>query len=152
MSSTQFLVLDPQLRDWVLLPIVVVMFFVSCFRHYAMGLLVTERPPQLDSHIEQQLLTRSRVLRTNYTKIPQESYQMRKKYFQDKFTVTDDNNASPLEAAMDPSNLSEAMKKNMAMIVSQVLLMTWINYFFSGFVLGLFTCGFYLLFSHFVIS
>eukprot|EP00012_Vannella_robusta_P003480 CAMPEP_0206189844 /NCGR_PEP_ID=MMETSP0166-20121206/4397_1 /ASSEMBLY_ACC=CAM_ASM_000260 /TAXON_ID=95228 /ORGANISM="Vannella robusta, Strain DIVA3 518/3/11/1/6" /LENGTH=99 /DNA_ID=CAMNT_0053605811 /DNA_START=60 /DNA_END=359 /DNA_ORIENTATION=- len=98
-----------------------------------MKLMVNEKEPELDSHVEQQLLARSRVLRSNYFMIPKHSYMMRKQYFYEKFTEgTESNNTtSPLEAAMDPSNLSEAMKKNMAMILSQVLLMTWVNYFFS---------------------
>jgi hypothetical protein len=37
---------------------------------------------------------------------------------------------------MDPSNMVDMMKKNMVMIVPQIFLMTWVNYFFSGFVCG----------------
>lgn len=131
---SDFLVLDPQLRDWVLVPIVIVMFLVSCFRHYLVNLVVSDQTPELDTYKDKQLLTRSQILRRNHTKISKTSYQMRKHYLYEKLHKEDGQNASPL-GAMDSSNLSEAMKKNMAMIVSQILLMGWINYFFSGFVL-----------------
>lgn len=39
MTSTQSLFLDPALRDWVLLPIFVVMIMVGILRHYATLLL-----------------------------------------------------------------------------------------------------------------
>ena len=38
-ASTQSLFLDPALRDWVLLPIFIVMIMVGVLRHYATILL-----------------------------------------------------------------------------------------------------------------
>lgn len=39
----------------------------------------------------------------------------------------------------DPQQMDvmmEGMKKNLAMMIPQMIMMGWINYFFSGFVLG----------------
>jgi predicted Abi (CAAX) family protease len=41
------LVLDPQIRDWVLIPIVVVMFLVGVLRHFATKLVKSE--PKTDA-------------------------------------------------------------------------------------------------------
>lgn len=37
---------------------------------------------------------------------------------------------------MEPNNMVEMMKRNVMMIVPQLLIMAGVNYFFSGFVLG----------------
>lgn len=134
MAASGFLLLDPQLRDWVLLPIVAVMFLVSCFRHYVTKLISSETETQIDSHKEQQLLARSRVLRGNFPKLSERSFLMRKNYLYRKLT-TDSEDAPPSLGAMDPTLLSETLKRNLLMIASQMLLMAWVNYFFSGFVL-----------------
>jgi len=134
MAQGEFLLLDPQLRDWVLLPIVAVMFLVSCFRHYLTKLISSETETQVDSHKEQQVLARSRVLRGNFPKLSEKAFQMRKNYLYRKLTI-DTEDAAPSLGAMDPSMLSETLKRNLLMIASQMLLMAWVNYFFSGFVL-----------------
>jgi hypothetical protein len=46
-ASTQSLFLDPALRDWVLLPIFIVMIMVGILRHYATLLL--QSPPKSES-------------------------------------------------------------------------------------------------------
>ncbi len=38
---------------------------------------------------------------------------------------------------MDPNNMMNMMKANTVMTVPQLFIMAWVNYFFSGFVLGL---------------
>ena len=54
MAMSQSLFLDPALRDWVLLPIFVVMIMVGILRHYATLLLQsTPKPEPLKSIREQ---------------------------------------------------------------------------------------------------
>jgi len=135
-------VLDTQIRDWVLIPIVVVMFLVAIFRHHVTKLMRTERKADLKSIKEAQILLRSKRLRANYNKIPSNSFFIRKSFFNNKeiglFREKPQDSSAPNPMAnpmMDPSNMMDMMKKNMVMLVPQMFLMTWVSYFFSGFVL-----------------
>eukprot|EP00027_Filamoeba_sp_ATCC50430_P012616 CAMPEP_0168573772 /NCGR_PEP_ID=MMETSP0413-20121227/18716_1 /TAXON_ID=136452 /ORGANISM="Filamoeba nolandi, Strain NC-AS-23-1" /LENGTH=237 /DNA_ID=CAMNT_0008607051 /DNA_START=46 /DNA_END=756 /DNA_ORIENTATION=+ len=138
------LVLDPQIRDWVLIPIVVVMFMVAIFRHNITKLMRSDRKPELKSIKETQTLLRARRLKANANKIPGFAFASRKQFFNDKetgiFKEKPQQAQDPLALAannpmMDPNNMMDMMKKNMAMVVPQILLMSWVSYFFSGFVL-----------------
>jgi hypothetical protein len=51
-SSVVELVLDPQIRDYVLLPIVLIMFFISLFRHYVSILISSEKKLELKKVME----------------------------------------------------------------------------------------------------
>jgi len=142
-SPTDSLVLDAKIRDWVLIPIVVVMFMVAIFRHHVTKLMKTERKADLKAIKEAQILMRARKLKMNANKIPQNSFLIRKSFFNNKeigiFREKPQDGAAPNPLAnnpmMDPSNMVDMMKNNMAMIVPQIFLMSWVNYFFSGFVL-----------------
>jgi len=141
MGSSDLLVLDSQIRDWVLIPIVVVMFLIAILRHnITMLLRTTERKIDLKSVKEAQILLRVKRLKTNANKISLSSFRMRKYFFNDKETgVFRDRGSSPTNPLanpmMDPTVMVDMMKKNMAMIIPQILPMAWVNYFFSGFVL-----------------
>ena len=111
-----------------------------------------------------QTLMRVRRFRASANKIPLQSFRARKTFFNDKdngllkeryswitrncriflrynlFRQAPQQNAvdkmmmnNPM---MDPSNVVEMLKRNMLMIVPQLLIMAGVNYFFSGFVLG----------------
>eukprot|EP01114_Cavostelium_apophysatum_P009618 TRINITY_DN2282_c0_g1_i1.p1 TRINITY_DN2282_c0_g1~~TRINITY_DN2282_c0_g1_i1.p1 ORF type:complete len:288 (-),score=59.28 TRINITY_DN2282_c0_g1_i1:11-874(-) len=140
--------LDTAIRDWVLIPIVAVMFVVAIFRHYTTKLLQTHKKPEFKQIVEAQMFLRARRLKMNHNKIPHSSFLMRKHFFGNKenglFRERPvPQNSDPLanmtnpmtNPMMDPSNMVDMMKKNMAMIVPQMFLMTWVSYFFSGFVL-----------------
>jgi hypothetical protein len=144
--SCSEIILDNKIRDWVLIPIVLVVFLVSILRHYITKLMKVDVKMDLKSIKENQILLRSKRLRTNFNKIPYHSFLMRKYFFnnkengifkekenpssQDPFVMMTQNN--PM---MDPNKVMEMMKGNMAMIIPQLFLMFWINHFFSGFVL-----------------
>jgi len=136
--------LDPKIRDWVLIPIVVVMFLVAILRHNVTKLLRSDKKvTDLKGIRDAQILIRARRLRANANKIPVASFRMRKSYFNDKENgllkdrpAAANAMANPMaNPMMDPSNMADMMKKNVAMVVPQLLLMGWVNYFFSGFVL-----------------
>jgi len=139
------LVLDTQIRDWVLIPIVVVMFMVSVLRHNITKLMRTERKTDMRAIKETQILARAKRLKSNANKIPYHAFAMRKMFFNDKEIglfkerpqpASQDALTNPMmNPMMDQNVMVDMMKKNMAMIVPQILLMAWVNYFFSGFVL-----------------
>jgi ER membrane protein complex subunit 3 len=138
-EADDFLVLDPQLQNWVLFPILLVMFAVSCFRHFLPKLLSSPKTPTVKSYQDRQALARSRIVRENSDKIPASSFYMRRDYLTNTVLVVPPTNPdSPLDnmAAMENFNMGDMVKNNMAMVVSQILMMTWVEYFFSGFVLG----------------
>ncbi|KAK9236747.1 integral membrane protein DUF106-domain-containing protein [Lipomyces kononenkoae] len=150
MVTVPDLVLDPSLRDWVLFPILLVMILVGILRHY-ITLLLQSPPKQLDllAIREQQSLARGASLRSNGKLIPPTSFQSRKIYliqaFKEGVFLKDqealknkDEPKAPPNPLSDPGGMDQMMnmlKGNMAMIVPQTLLMSWINFFFSGFIL-----------------
>jgi len=137
--------LDVKIRDWVLIPIVIVMFIIAILRHNITKLLRTDNKKTTTNDLkairEAQTLLRARRLRSNANKIPPSSFFMRRSFlnspenglFKDKGPSSPTNQlmASPM---MDPTNMVDMMKKNMAMFVPQLLIMAWVNYFFSGFI------------------
>ena len=87
---------------------------------------------------------RARRLRTNGNILPFKSFQLRRQYFNDKQNgvlnlAPKPQSANPLEAMTNPSasnSMVDMMKKNLANLITQPLMMSWVSYFFSGFVLG----------------
>lgn len=137
--------MDPSIRDWVLLPIMFVMVLVGLLRNYATQLMQSVPKTTLKQLREAASLVRGKMLRSaSGSEIPYAAFHYRKQYLAEAFekgvylkTVPtgDGEPPNPMSdpAAMEP--MMDMMKKNMVMIVPQTLIMSWITYFFSGFVL-----------------
>ena len=80
------LTLDPSIRDWVLLPIVVVMVMVGIGRSMVQQLMKSDKPVDVELMKHQGLLARARRVRENGKYILPDSFGMRKKYFNAKKT------------------------------------------------------------------
>ncbi|XP_015773637.1 PREDICTED: ER membrane protein complex subunit 3-like [Acropora digitifera] len=78
------LVLDPAIRLWVILPIVMITFLVGIIRHYLSMLLQSKKELDLLQVSDSQALMRSRNLRENAKYIPNESFEMRRHFFNDE--------------------------------------------------------------------
>ncbi|KAF4602192.1 ER membrane complex subunit 3 [Pleurotus pulmonarius] len=150
-ASEVSLYLDPQIRDWVLFPITLVMILVGILRHYVV-ILLQSTPQKLSRAAlrEQRALTRSQILRatstksllppTYYTSISRHLSQAFEsgKYLKDGPPKPGDAPASPLNPMTDPAamdGMMAGMKTQMVMMVPQMVIMGWINFFFQGFVL-----------------
>lgn len=72
MSKTDDLLLDPAIRVWVFLPIVVITFFVGILRHYVSILISTQKKIELQQVQDSQALIRARLLRENGKYIPKQ--------------------------------------------------------------------------------
>ncbi|KAJ7742499.1 integral membrane protein DUF106-domain-containing protein [Mycena maculata] len=150
-NSAVSLYLDPQIRDWVLFPITLVMILVGILRHYVMILLQT--PPKklpLEAVREQRALLRSQALRATSANspIPPMYYQSISRHLSEAFEAGTYLKDGPLrdgDAPKGPPNpmtdpaamdgMMAGMKTQMVMMVPQMVIMGWINFFFQGFVL-----------------
>ncbi|CCM04830.1 uncharacterized protein FIBRA_07023 [Fibroporia radiculosa] len=156
-SSTVSLYLDPQIRDWVLFPITVVMILVGILRHYIVLLLQSPPKKQPRAAIrEQRALIRSQILRTTSANspLPHHLYhsisQHLSQAFADGSYLRDgppkgDSPAAPPNPLSDPSQMDgmmAGMKTQMVMMVPQMVIMGWINFFFQGFLPFPLTLGF----------
>ncbi|KAI8801139.1 integral membrane protein DUF106-domain-containing protein [Cladochytrium replicatum] len=135
--------LDPAIRDWVLFPIMIVMVLVGVLRHHATQLMSSMPKSDLKGVRETQALMRGRLLRSlGAFDIPYPAFQARKQYLTTQFATTNyiksPNQTGPPNPMADPAGMEmmmEGMKKNMVMLVPQTVIMSWITFFFSGFVL-----------------
>lgn len=134
------LVLDPHIRDWVLVPLTVVMVLIGVLRHLVAKLMRSEQKVDIKAVKEGQLVIRARNLRAAGGYIPERSFAQRRLYMCNEDTgllhIPKEQQGGNPSAAMfsDPNVAMDMMKKNLSMIVPQTLTFAWVNFFFSGFV------------------
>jgi len=128
------LVLDPRIRDWVIFPILMATFLVGLIRNYLFKYMRQDKKAEEEPIRIGQTLLRSKKLRSNSNYIPLESFLKRKGFFNNTaLQIEVKNSGAP--NPMDPEVMMSMMTQNASMIIQQVALMSWVSYFFSGFVL-----------------
>ncbi|KKA27622.1 hypothetical protein TD95_001722 [Thielaviopsis punctulata] len=136
---------DPQLFYWILVPITLVMVLTGILRHYATVFLASP-PKKLDPLAirEQRGLQQGIATRTNYFVLSKKSFDARRdaliSAFESGKYLKDPNSRGqpPANPLTDPSamdGMMGMMKSNMAMIIPNTLIMSWINAYFSGYVI-----------------
>lgn len=157
-ERTQPLWLDSGLRNWVLLPITLVMVLVGVLRNNMMQLLESPpKPAQLPALREHNVLLRANALRMNHLVLPPGAVAHRMSFLrrvladgsylapESRAAVERAKNRKPDEMPevknplTDPSTMDsmfDQAKKSLVMMVPQTVIMGWINFFFSGFVLS----------------
>ncbi|KAL4241436.1 ER membrane protein complex subunit 3 [Abortiporus biennis] len=149
-GSTVSLFLDSQIRDWVLFPITLVMILVGVLRHYVV-LLLQSAPKKLTKEAirEQRALIRSQILRATSANspIPPSHYKSISQNLSHAFAngtylkdgpPKGDTPSAPPNPLTDPAamdGMMAGMKTQMVMMIPQMVIMGWINFFFQGFVL-----------------
>lgn len=123
------------------------MILTGVLRHYASVLMATP-PKKLDARTlrEQRALARGTTLRANYHSLSRKSFEARRDvltsgYESGEFLKEPDRKGKPpANPLTDPSQMDGMMgmmKNNMAMIIPNTLIMSWINAFFSGYVISM---------------
>ena len=130
--------LDPAIRLWVFLPIVMITFLIGILRHYVSVLLSSQKKVDLNAVTDSQMLIRSRMLRENGKYLPKQSFLMRKHYFNNEdngiLKAGTQRQTAPPNPMTDPSMMTEMLKGNLTSMVPMVVVGGWINWHFSGFV------------------
>ena len=133
------LLLDPAIRDWVLIPIVMIMFLMGILRNNVTKMLRKDTVAKRDQVKINNQMMRCRRLRANGGFLPASAFYARKTFFCDKergVLMQKQPAPDPMAMMNDPSVMMNMMQGNFAMMVPQMLMMGIVNYFFSGFVLG----------------
>ncbi|KAI0970111.1 transmembrane protein [Xylaria arbuscula] len=136
---------DPQLFYWILLPITVVMVLTGVLRHYA-SVLMTTIPKRFDNKSikEQRSMVHGIATRSNFHVLSAPSFRVRRDYLTNAYESgaflkdPERRGQPPANPMTDPNamdGMMGMMKNNMAMMIPNTLIMSWINAFFSGFVI-----------------
>ncbi|KAK8783020.1 ER membrane protein complex subunit 3 [Amblyomma americanum] len=131
------LLLDPDIRIWVFLPIVVITFLIGIVRHYVSILISSTKKVELQQVQDSQALIRSRFLRENGKYIPKQSFLMRKNFFNNEETgyfKTQKRTPVMQNPMTDPSVMTDMLKGNLTNVLPMIVIGGWINWTFSGFV------------------
>lgn len=131
------LLLDPQIRLWVFLPIVVITFLVGVVRHYVSLLIVTQKKSEITQIQDNQVLIRARMLRENGKYISKQGFYVRKHFFNHEETgyfKSQKRTTQPQNPMTDPTLMTEMLKGNLTNVLPMIVIGGWINWMFSGFV------------------
>ncbi|KAB8219170.1 integral membrane protein DUF106-domain-containing protein [Aspergillus novoparasiticus] len=143
----QTILRDPALFYWILFPITIVMILTGILRHYATVLMNTPPKPAstLAESRERLSLLRGVNLRNNASAVlSRDAFEMRKNYLVSAYQSGEflkdpaSRGQPPANPMTDPAGMEAMMgmmKGNMMMMIPQTLIMSWINAFFSGFVI-----------------
>merc|ERR1712117_849320 len=130
--------LDPAIRLWVFLPIVLITFLVGIVRHYVSVLLSSQKKVDLSQVKDSQILLRARNLRENARYIPRQSFLMRKHFLNNDgdgvLVANQQRAAAPPNPMTDPSMMTDMVKGNLTNMIPMIVIGGWINWHFSGFV------------------
>jgi len=132
------LLLDPAIRVWVFMPIVLITFLIGIVRHYVAILFTTKKKVDMQALRDSQYLMHGRMLRENGRFLPKSSYSARKQLYNDEtngyFTKGMNRAAVVQNPISDPTMMTDMLKGNMLNVLPMIVIGGWINWTFSGFV------------------
>ncbi|KAK3857441.1 hypothetical protein Pcinc_003822 [Petrolisthes cinctipes] len=130
------LLLDSDIRIWVFLPIVLITFLCGILRHYVSVLISTQKKVDLTQLQDSQAMIRSRMLRENGKYIPEQSFLMRRHFFNNDESgyLKTVKRASAPQPMTDPNMMVEMLKGQLTNMLPMIAIGGWINWTFSGFV------------------
>mmetsp|Transcript_19997 Transcript_19997/g.22326 ORF Transcript_19997/g.22326 Transcript_19997/m.22326 type:complete len:287 (-) Transcript_19997:44-904(-) len=158
----QPIVLDGQIRDFVFIPLIIMVFFIGILRYAGRDLMMNKgkkdpEPLQITKEMlsndeliefdkiqeevtgdepDNNALVRSQIMRANGHHIPAESMKKRKAYFCKHETgyFRKEKTNNPLQAMMNPEMMTGMLKGQFFMAIYNVGMFSITGFFFSGFV------------------
>lgn len=137
------ILLDSNIRDFVLIPVFLVVVLTSMMRTNIMQLFKPEPTVDMKEVKQNNMLSRCKTLRAHAQYLNEKAFNTRKAFFvkPDKGVLVKSppKPKDPMEALQngpDPMNAMGMMKSQMFFMVSQSLLMYWVTHLFSGFLVA----------------
>lgn len=131
-----YLLLDPEIRDWVVIPMVMMVVMVGMGRHYAQELMRgSSVEPDIEDVKNKQILAKSVKLRANGAYICEKAYVKRKLFLTKKETGALRAKVKGATNPMsNPQGMVDMMKGNLIFMLPNIVMMGFVSYFFAGFV------------------
>ena len=137
MKQDEYLLLDSSIRDWVVIPIILMLVLVGIGRHYVQQLIKSDTKikksdlPELKNKHSAMHASR---LRMNGHFINEHAFNMRKAYMIRKKTgVLQAKVPGAANPMTNPMAMVDMMKGNVTYMLPNMAMMTFVGYFFSGF-------------------
>ncbi|KUF77245.1 ER membrane protein complex subunit 3 [Phytophthora nicotianae] len=130
------IILDPSIRDWVVLPMVIIFGCSAMVRHYVTLLLKNEKMASVEQLTPMNTVKRAQITRVNSKFISPDAFAMRRKKDGLKGALREKVKSEAMNQMMNPNSMLEMMKGNMTFMVSNFVMMGLMSYFFGGFVLA----------------
>ncbi|GAB4819473.1 hypothetical protein N2152v2_006519 [Parachlorella kessleri] len=137
------LVLDRDVRDWVLIPLTFSVILMMLLRQYATQFFSSGKPstpPTPEELKGKNAVARSVLLRSNGAYIPESGYRQRRTFFTAKdtgvFNQKVESKNMQEQMITNPDMMQNMMKAQMGGLVPQIGMGAFVNFFFSGFILG----------------
>lgn len=134
----EHLVLDPAIRDWVVIPMVIMLVIVGMGRHYVGSLIKTE-PIITESDLGElrykQVAMQAARLRGNGKFLNENAFNKRKAYMTRKKTgILREKVPGAANPMSNPLAMVDMMKGNIVFMLPNFAMMAFVGYFFSGFI------------------
>ncbi|AIO02175.1 hypothetical protein LPMP_350360 [Leishmania panamensis] len=138
MAAEQNILLDPSIRDWVLLPLIVIVLFMGVLRHYAGILMNSSSKPDMVRICNVNIQNYGRLLLSGGAVLSPESFKHRAEHMLNGMLKKKVDPVNPMEMMNDPNLMSGLLKNQFMMMVPNIGMMMLVSYFFSGFVVAKF--------------
>lgn len=138
-AAMEDLVLDRGICYWVLIPLSLSMFLIGVLRSRVQRMFAGEgTKTDVEKLKRMQVTARAKALRTNAHWLEPQAFAARKAYFVDRESGALyeklPEGSTQMQLLSDPDAVNSMMKKNLGMMVPQMLTFAWVNFFFSGFI------------------
>lgn len=136
------ILLDEKIRDYVLLPIFIVVIMTSGLRMNLLTIFKSDQKLDLKQAKTNNMLARCRKLRDSANYLGERAFKARKAYFIKKdvgVLMKPPKQKDPMEqlaAGPDPMMAMGMMKSQMVFVVLQGALAYWVSHLFSGFLVA----------------
>ena len=145
--APQTILLDSDIRDWVVLPLLVIMISAGLLRHHV-GILLRGKAkpiPRVEQRSKSDLQRASRIRSGSANFISTQKWQARRDYYSSTFLREEaewaikEKETAPTDSGapdpMNPMSMMDGMMGNMAFMVQNMVMMQGISHFFKGYVL-----------------
>jgi hypothetical protein len=142
MSPVQNIHLDTDIRDWVLLPLLLILLFVGLMRHYVTVLLnaknqAGDKNQDVSNLRNQQVATYCRQLMGMGQFLPYQSVRERVERYS-RSVLSEEIKHDAMAALSSPDMMQNMLKNNVSGMLPNVLMMSIATSFFGGFVVARF--------------
>lgn len=138
MTAEQNILLDPSIRDWVLLPLIVIVLFMGVLRHYVTILMNSPSKPNMARICNMNIQNYGRILLSSGAALSPEPFKHRAERMLNGMLKKEVDPVNPMEMMNDPNVMMGLLKNQFMMMVPNIGMMMLVSYFFSGFVVAKF--------------